>query len=386
MHRSATVLGVMLLVLSASVPALGTVGAQPAGQSAAELAAQDSVECSFPLTVTDSTGHETTIESEPQTVVTLGPSAAQTMWEIGAKSKVVGVSSFASYLDGADSREVVLSGFPATVNVEKVVGMNPDLVLAANIAPKDSVQQIRNAGIDVYRFEMATSIETIYEKTKLFGKLTGACQGAEETIAQMRDRVNTIETAVAGEDEPRVFYGTGAGFTAGPNTFIGQVIAKAGGHNIATDANASQPYFKMSAEFIVEQDPEYVVVSVPPSELGQNPRSYIPNDSAVRNTTAWEEGNIVVVNTNHLSQPAPRIVQPMTEFAKAFHPDAYAEANTTSTTAEPTTDTSTATPPAATTGAPATGESSDGTNTGTPGFGIATALVAVLGAALVARR
>ncbi|WP_269785478.1 PGF-CTERM-anchored ABC transporter substrate-binding protein [Halobacterium zhouii] len=368
MRRSATLFGIILLVLSATAPALGVAGAQPA--------AQDSLECSFPLTVTDASGHEVTIGEEPQKIVTLGASAAQTMWEIGAKEKVTGISMFATYLEGADSREVVLSGRPATVDTERVVEMNPDLVFASNIIQNDTVSQIRDAGINVYRFSMATDIETIYEKTKLMGRLSGECEGAEQTVDAMRQRVNTVESAVSGEDKPRVFYGTGAGFTAGPNTFIGQVIAKAGGHNIAAEANASRPYFKMSAEFIAEQDPEYVVVGVPPSQLGNESRSYIPQDSVVRNTTAWEEGNIVVVNRNYLSQPAPRIVQPMTELASAFHPEAYAAANTTSTT-EPTT-----TPPAATTDAASDG----GTNTGTPGFGIATALVAVLGAALVARR
>ena len=374
MRRTATVVGVVLLILGAVVPATGAAGA---------AGAQDGtpLDCEFPLTDTDASGHEVTVEEEPQRIVTLSPSAAQTMWEIGGEEKVVGVSQFAGYLDGASSREVVTSGFPSTVNVEKVIKLDPDVVLAPNTIDNDTVEQIRGAGIPVYRFELADSVDSIYNKTRLIGQLTGECAGAEETVSQMRDRVQTVERAVAGEDRPRVYWGKAAGYTAGPNTFVGQIIEKAGGHNIANEANASRPYPQLSEEFVAEQDPEFVVVSVSPSQLGNESRSYIPQDSVVRNTTAWEEGNIVVVNTNHLSQPAPRVVEPMTQMAQAFHPEAYSEANTTTTTtAEPTTTTADAT----TTTEVDTTDGESGGNT--PGFGIAAAVVAVLGAALLTRR
>ena len=372
MRRTATVVGVALLILSSVVPAMGAAGA---------VGAQDgtSLDCEFPLTDTDASDHEVTVEEEPQRIVTLSPSAAQTMWEIGGREKVVGVSQFANYLDGAGSREVVLSGYPATVNVEKVIDLDPDLVLAPNTIKNETVKQIRGAGITVYRFELADSIDSIYNKTQLIGQLTGECAGAEETVSQIRDRVQTVEQAVAGEEKPRVYWGKAAGYTAGPNTFIGQIIEKAGGTNIANEANASQPYPQLSEEFIAKQDPEFVVVSVSASQLGNESRSYIPQDSVIRDTTAWEEGNIVVVDTSHLSQPAPRVVEPMTQMAQAFHPEAYSQANTTTTTtttAEPTTTT-----------AAATTTTTNGESGGdTPGFGVTTAVVALVGAALLARR
>lgn len=394
--RQATILvGVVLLALSAAAPAAGFAGV-PAGDAQYNGADAQELECSFPVTSTDASGTEVTVEEAPERVVTLSPSAAQTMWEIGAREKVVGVSQFAGFLEGADSREVVTSGFPSTVNTEKVIDLNPDLVIAPNTIDNESVQQLRDADVTVYRFGTATSIENVVQKTETIGELAAACDGASDTISEMRDRTETVEQAVDGEDEPRVFYDLGDRFTAGPNTFIGQVIDRAGGQNIAADANSSRLYPQLSAEFVVDQDPEYVVVSASPAQLGEDPRSYIGNDSVVRNTTAWEEGNIVVVNTNHINQPAPRIVEPMAQMAAAFHSAAYADANTTTTTTtttQPTTAAETTaattdaemTTEAATTAAPTTTESED-TGTTIPGFGIGTAIVALLGAVLFARR
>jgi iron complex transport system substrate-binding protein len=374
MRRLLVVASVAMLLLAAGAPALGVAGAT----------ATQEVDCSFPVTETDASGHEVTVDAEPERVVTLNPSAAQTMWQIGGKEKVVGVSQFGDYLGGAEDLPTVTSGYPSSVNVEQVIELNPDLVLAPNTIANDSVRQLRNAGLTVYRFEMATSIEDVYQKTQLIGRLSGECSGAEETVSQMQTDVQNVEQAVEGQERPTVYYHMTGGFTAGENTFIGKLVETAGGHNIAADVNASRPYFEISSEVVVQQDPDWVVVTAQPGKLGKNPRSYIPEDSVIRNTTAWEENNILVLNSNYLSQPAPKITQPLTRMAKSFQPDAYAEAvqtttpTTTATTSAATTD---ATP---TTATPTT--TSENGSGGVPGFGLGAGLLAMLGAALLARR
>lgn len=379
MRRTTIVLGVVLLVLSAAAPAVGAFDAP---------AAQEELTCEFPTTATDASGADVTVDAEPERVVTLNPSAAQTMWELGAREKVVGVSQFAAYLEGAGDREVVTSGSPSQVNAEQVISLEPDLVLAPNTIDNDSVTQLRDAGVTVYRFQFANSLEAVYEKTETIGQLAGECDAAETTVSDMRDRVDTIRQAVDGQERPRVYYNLGGGYTAGPSTFIGSMMETAGGHNIAADGNFSQPYPQPSEEFVAEQDPEFVVVGVPAAQMDADKSELVGADSVVRNTTAYEEGNVVAVNVNHINQPAPRVVEPMTQMAQAFHPDAYADANATTTpttTAEPTTETSTETTTAAAT--TTTADGGDGSSgSSAPGFGVATGVVAVLGAALFARR
>jgi iron complex transport system substrate-binding protein len=400
MHRSTIAVGVVLLLLGSAAAPAGALAAP-----AAATAQEEPLTCEFPATMTDASGADVTVDAEPERVVTLNPSAAQTMWEFGAAGKVVGVSQFGTYLEGAENRTVVTSGNPSQVNVEEVISLEADLVLAPNTITNDSVTQLRDAGITVFRLPFASSLDSVLEKTGTIGQLAGECEAAEETVSEMQASIDTVREAVEGEDEPRVLWGTGAGYSAGPNTFIGQAIDVAGGHNIVADANSSRAYPQLSEEFVAEQDPEFVVVGVSPGQLGAEPTSYIPEDSVVRNTTAFAEGNVVVVDNNHISQPAPRVVEPMTQMAQAFHPEAYADATaestttTTTTTADSTATTtadSTATP--TTTGAASTtaaaggetttaGDGDGGSSSGSaPGFGVATGVVAVLGAALLARR
>lgn len=381
--------------------------------------------CSFPVTATDATGTMVTIENEPQRIVTLAPSAAQTLWEIGAREKVVGVSQYASYLEGTETLTVVSSGM--TYNIEEIVGLEPDLVLAPYIISNQTVKKLRSAGVTVFKFEAAESIEDVYEKTRLIGRLVGACEGADRIVTAMKERVSTIRTAVADKPEPNVLYG--ANFVAGNNTFIGSIIELAGGENVAANAGI-EGFAKISEEVVANRTIEWIVVTSPGA---------VPNGTPWTSTIAVQQNQIIVVNTNYISQPAPRVVLALTKIAKALHPTAMQSANisetpigpanlsmmnatteqpvatdggnatataTTMATATATGTTTTGVSTAVsggTTGATAapsgsetmatdggtnqTGGNQTTTSSGNgPGFGVVVAVVALLGAALLARR
>jgi len=377
-------LAVALLVVGSLVA--GTVGSAAALGADAPSAASGSTgiggtaaattdsHCSFPVTRTDVTGTEVTIDAEPSAVVTLAPSAAQTVWEIGEEGRVVGVSQYAAYLDNASAKANVSGAGQTTVNVERVIELQPDLVLAPNVIRNDSVRSLRDAGLTVYKFDTATSIPFVVEKTRLTGRLLGACDAADSRADRLEEDVATVERAVEGEDRPRVLYYF-FGFTAGEGTFVHELITLAGGENVAAQAGIDG-YREISPETVVERDPEWLVLN---SDSPQTPRS-----EAFNETTAVREDNVVVLDANYISQPAPRLVQSLTKLAEAVHPEAYAEANATPTPTQ--------TPPPTTgpTVVSTTASSAEPTDTDTgisaPGFGLLAAAIAVLAAGLLARR
>ncbi|MFC7045922.1 PGF-CTERM-anchored ABC transporter substrate-binding protein [Halobacteriaceae archaeon GCM10025711] len=309
-----------LLLVAGAAPVAGAGGAQE--------------QCTFPVTYTDATGTDVTVEEEPQRVVTLGPSAAQTMWEIGAEDKVVGVSQYASYLDGAGDKTVVTS--KDGVKTEQVVALEPDLVLAPNIVSEDAVRKLRQTGLTVVYFENARTIDDVAQKTTTIGELTGECEGARETVDWMNRNVDAVEQAVADEERPKALY-TFFGYTAGDETFIDNMIRAAGAQNAAADADITG-YKKISDEVVVEQNPDWLVLN------SDSPKP--PSSAAYNETTAIQENNTVVVDRNYISQPAPRsVVYTVRNMTKAFHPEAYEELDqylateTTTRTTETTADT-----------------------------------------------
>ena len=356
-----TVLVAVVVLTAALVPAVA--GAQTTDG-----------DCSFPVERTDVTGTEVRVTEEPTSVVTLNPSAAQTMWEIGAEEKVTGVTKFASNLDGAAAKTNI-SGAGQTINNEEVVGLGPDLVLAPNTVSNDTVGTLREAGLTVYRFQEAESIADIKRKTEIIGELTGECAGATETIEWMESRLATVDQAVEGTDRPDAIY-VFFSYTSGQNTFIHTLIERAGGNNVAADADIDG-YKPVNQEVIVNRNPEWILLNDDWDE--------VPRTAAYNTTTAVQEDNVLVINKNHLNRPAPRVVYALTTMAETFHPEAYAAANTTdaTSTATATEDTtagattvSSGQTPATAEQTPATAEQTAGG--GSPGFGLIVALLALV--------
>lgn len=363
---------VLLALAPAAVAAVGGSGTATAASGGSTQAVTGHQSCEFPVTMTDASGTEVTVDDEPERVTTLAPSAAQTMWEIGGKGQVVGVTQFALYLDGAGSKANVSASGGFGVSVEKVVGTEPDLVLAPNVTSRETVQSLRDAGLTVYLFETATSIEDIAEKTTTIGRLTGNCHGAAETNAWMEANVEAASEVTADVERRSVIYPLGFGFVAGNETFIDAMITVAGGENVAADEIVG--YQKLSAEVVIELDPEYLILT--PAT------TYLASQSPYNETTAGEEGNVVTVRTEYINQPAPRsVVYGVRNLTEGFHPEAATEAEWVSRS-EVSIETPTPTPTETATDSPAPATSPATTETDGPGFGIATAIGAMLVALL----
>ena len=355
--------------LAAPAVALPTAGGGAGDAGAVGAATSGGQSCAYPYTATDATGTAVTVESDPERIVALQPSAAQTMWEIGARDEVVGmpVSEYTSDLDGYREPTNVVAADGFTVNVEAVVNLTPDLVLAPNVTSPNTVAQLRRAGLIVYHFGAAESIEDVYGKTLLTGQLTGNCDGAAERTAEMRVRIDRIREAVAEAPTPSVLYPLGGGVVAGSDTFLDEIIETAGGSNLAA-AEGISGYGQISAEVIVARDPQWLI-------LNENlPRSAIQMD-AYNETTAVREGHVVRINPNYANQPAPRVALVVEQIARALHPEAMAEANAT---ASPTGDGGTRTSSA--------GTMPETSGPGQPGFGLVAGIVGIAVALLAATR
>ncbi|MCU4718489.1 PGF-CTERM-anchored ABC transporter substrate-binding protein [Halapricum hydrolyticum] len=384
--RIAVVATVLLLVVST-----GAVAADAPAQSVAateaqalqthsgsldpgQTAASQTESCSFPVEVTDATGQTVTIEEEPERVVAIGASVAQTMWAIDAEEKVVGLPTgyTTAYLNGSQNRTNVL-GTNMNPIVENIVDLDPDVVLAANIISEDDVQTLRENGLTVVYFEGASSIVDVTAKTRLTGQLVGACAEAAAVSDEMNATVQEVRASAADGENPTVYYAMGGGWTAGPDTFIGDVIATAGGDNIAAAADIPT-YGEISEEVIAAEDPDWIVMP----EGGE-----LRDSAAIEATTAVQNDQIIRVNANFISQPGPRVTGPLVTLSEAFNPDSSAATPTETTEDEETTTESDDTTAGVTTTDQPTTEAGDGFG---PGFGPVAALLALAASGLLAHR
>ena len=321
-------------------------------------------DCAFPMSVTDDTGSEVTLNESAETVVAADAASAQTFWEIGAEDRVVGmpVRDYTQYLNGSENRTDVLSDDGMGLDVETIIELDADLVVVPNYVSDESVQQLRDADQTVYRSPFESSFEDIYAKTELYGHFVGDCEAGATTAQETREEVETIRNATADRDSPDVlyyFFGT----AAGNGTFIDDIVETAGGNNVAAEAGIEQ-YGEISDEVILEQDPEWIVTTDEDDAFDAEAEPF-PSTSAVQND------QVLRVDANLISQAAPRVVEPLRTMAEAFHPEAFAEQNATATPDETREST------------PGGDDGSDGDGAG---FGVGVAAAALAAAALLARR
>jgi iron complex transport system substrate-binding protein len=360
MRRLSSILLATVIVLSVAAAPL-----------TATASAAQSDECTFPVSETDVTGTEVQLEERPDRVVALQPSDAQTTWEIGARDQVVGLpqNSNTAYLNDTGDRTNVAND-DGTTDVESVVGANPDLALAANVTTQDTVQQLRSAGLTVYHFGLAENLSDIYGQIETTGRLTGNCEAANESVADMQDRVSDVRDAAADRDSPRVLYYFFE-YTTGTGTHIHDLIETAGGENVAAEAGL-EGYQPISAEIVADRDPQVIV---DPSDATP------PSGAPYNGTTAAQNDQIVSVNANYVSQPGPRVVIALESMAEAF---AEFEAQTETTTPETTTES--ATPDTVTESATPDVVTESATDGSGPGFGLVGGAVALVATLVAARR
>jgi len=320
----------VVLLVGAALAVGPAVGQQSTDTQSLATDSHESLDCEFPIEVEDTTGETVTIEEEPTEVVALYPNVAQHLWEIGAQENVVGMPVYerTAYLNGSEQRTHVLGPNNFAPDTETIVDLEADIVLAPNVTQPDPLAELRDAGETVYHYPLATDFEDVMTLVERTGQLVGECEAARNVTADMADTISLVENATAGVDRPAVFYDLGdepvGPVTVNSDAFEHEVLTTAGAENIAAGVEGGAGYPQVSTEFIVEQNPEVVVTP------GESTSSF----PGYNETTAMQNDDVIVVNSNLISQHAPRTVDVLEALAEELHPEAIEQARQDQTDGE----------------------------------------------------
>ncbi len=276
----------------------------------------------YPLTIVDSLGRNVTIFKQPERVVSLAPSNTEILFALDLGDKVVGVTEYCNYPLVAQEKEKV-GGF-STVSIERVVALEPDLILAAGIH-ESIVGDLEGLGLTVVVLD-SKNVDDILENIILVGKITGQVGVAEELTASMEHRINAITDKTKDAQKRKVFYVTWHDplKTAGPGTITHELIQLAGGSNIADDAKTKYPVY--SLEMLIERNPDIIIVSSGHGAGGptvENIGTLLQDRgiSAVRNRRIYE------IDADLVVRDGPRVVDGLEEMAKCIHPELFGVTN-----------------------------------------------------------
>lgn len=313
-------LTVVVAGLSACAAPAPTVAptAAPTAVPATPLPAATAEPAAFPVTLTDDGGSEVTIEAEPQRIISLTPSHTEILFALGLGDRVVGVTTFCDYPEEAKSKEQI--GSFADIDMEKVVGLNPDLVLATSLHAQAIAPALRERGLTVMVLE-AINIETTLGKIAIIGQATGCSQEAQALVADIQARLDAVAATVSQADrKPRVFWELDPSlYTAGKDSFTDGLITLAGGDNIGTSLPGEWPQFNLEA--LIEANPEVIVLS--DYGFGETAKT-VQARPGWGDIAAVKDGWIIeVYDVNLVSRPGPRVGEAVEYLAREFHPELF---------------------------------------------------------------
>jgi iron complex transport system substrate-binding protein len=254
------------------------------------------------LGATHSTAAATAV---PHRIVSLSPTATESLFAIGAGSQVIAVDDQSDYPKQAPRTS--LSGF--TPNVEAIASYKPDLVVIS-FNPKGLSESLAKLGIRVVLQVPAQSLADAYAQIRQLGQLSGHVDAARTLVAKMKKRIAAVVAARKSSGNGRTVYHEldPTLFSATSKTFIGRIYQLFGLRNIADAADtAGSGYPQLSAEYVIEQNPDLIVLADTVC-CGQSPASVAarPGWDHIR---AVRTGSIIRLNDSVASRWGPRLVQ-----------------------------------------------------------------------------
>ncbi|MBA4494816.1 ABC transporter substrate-binding protein [Paenactinomyces guangxiensis] len=269
----------------------------------------------YPIQLKDQGGNLVTIEKQPQRIVSLIPSNTEIAYALNLGKQMVGVTTNDDY--PAEVKKLPKVG-DFKINVEKVVALKPDLVLANAANGKETIDQLKKLGIPVLVLD-AQSIRDVYKSIDLVGDATNRTREADQLVARMEKEKRDVFTKLAAipqEKRLKVWIEISPDlFSAGGDTFMHELVTVAGGKNVAADLKG---WPQVSAEQVVKWNPD-VIISTHGGEQEILARKGWATISAVKNKRVY------AMDPNLTNRPGPRITEGIEKIAVALYPEQFGE-------------------------------------------------------------
>ncbi|MCR4428688.1 MAG: helical backbone metal receptor [Caldiserica bacterium] len=270
-----------------------------------------------PFSAVDFWGNYVQLPLKPSRIVSLGPSATEIVASLGALDRLVGVTTADDFPPEVSNIEKV--GGMDNPSLEKILSLQPDLVLAVFGNPLSLVEILKSQKIPVFGLNPETVeevIEDIFKVGNLIGeeenakKLASDIQGTIDLLNSKKSRTNTIPKVYI-ETWPQEPY-----YTFGAGTFGDDIINLAGGENIASGID--EPYPALSTDYILFENPDCIVLAY----MVDDPNKSLKSRKGWENVSAVIQGRILVPNDpNVFLRPGPRVKEALLELARFLHPE-----------------------------------------------------------------
>lgn len=259
----------------------------------------------FPVTIAAANG-TVRISKQPHSIISLAPTATEMLYAIGAGSQVSAVDQDSNYPPQAPRTN--LSGL--TPNIEAIVAHKPDLVVVSYDATV-LTKRLATFGIPVLSLPAPANVNGVYAEFTQLGKATGRESQAAAEVSTLRHQIAAIVAKVPHRARPLSYYYEldQTYYSVTSSTFIGRLLGLLGMKSIADSAPGAASaagYPKLSAEFIVKSNPDFIILA--DTICCHQSAATIAKRPGWGGLSAVKSGHLILLNDNIASRWGPRIV------------------------------------------------------------------------------
>ncbi len=260
----------------------------------------DQSEAAFPVTVTDTSGADVTLDASPTAIVSLSPTATESLFAIGAGDQVTAVDQYSYYPEEAPVTD--LDAF--TPNVEAIADYDPDLVIAQDAGLAD---QLAELDIPLLVQSAPATFDDVYAQIAQLGVVTGQDDGAEDVVTRMQSDIDKlVGDAPDATGQTYLHELDSTLYSVTSDTFVGEVYDLFGLENIADAVeDPAGGYPKLSPEYVVDANPDWIFLA---------DASFGESAETVAERPGWDtidavaDGRVVPLPEDIPSRWGPRVV------------------------------------------------------------------------------
>jgi iron complex transport system substrate-binding protein len=315
--RWAGIMGFVILLLSGLVSA--QAAPQVSGPDGARATTSPTANRLKPVLLTDELGRRVTVPANVQRVVSLAPNLTEIVFALGKGDQLAGDTDFCDYPPAARGKPHV--GGPVNPNFEQIAALKPDLIFATAINRRETVAALDRLGLPVYLTD-PHSVDQMVATVERIGSALDSEETSAPLVKNLRERLSDLDRRLTGTPPRRVLFvvWTDPLISVGRDTFIADALRHAGARSVL-DTAAEWP--RVNLEEIIRLQPEYLVFASAHGEDAQHDIDALRTRPGWRELDALRRGNIVVIS-DAINRPAPRMVDAVEQLARALHPEPFA--------------------------------------------------------------
>jgi cobalamin transport system substrate-binding protein len=276
-----------------------------------------------PLIVKDDKGRQVEVPQPLKRIISLAPSVTETIYALGAQDRLVADTDVCNYPPAAQKLPKI--GGPFTPNLEVIVSLKPDLVVVAADSGnrKETADALDLLHVPTYATSAKTVDEVLASIVKL-GDVLGNGEQGRTLSESLRARLQDLHHRLENVTPTRVLFVVWQEplMSIGQDTYIADALRHAGAESVV---QTKQDWPRVSWEEVVRLQPTYLVFA------SAHPEEITAMMAGMRNLPGWRdlkavEENKIVIVSEAINLPAPRLVDSIEELARHLHPEAFIDA------------------------------------------------------------